>query len=309
MKRNIRKKQSGITLIALVVTIVVLLILAGVSIAMLTGDNGIITQAQKSKEETRGGSVEEERDLWISTIKMNEQSNTSESKTLDELLEELKRKNLLTDDEVAKIKKDGIVTIGNHVIDFSLQDKIDYSKLNLGLYQSDTTTIIKTWDELKNNGDIVVDGTDLTRVDRSLEGDLVISSEIVNIGGETIGISEKRYNLFGSPCGGMLGTITKVYIPSSVEKIYSSAFEGWYKINQVIIENGLKEIGSSAFANCNALEKINIPDSVVSIGENAFGETFWSVDMDRFYNLTTLYLPSSVINIEGRLCDFYRRMA
>ena len=36
------KRQSGITLIALVVTIIVLLILAGVSIAMLTGQNGIL---------------------------------------------------------------------------------------------------------------------------------------------------------------------------------------------------------------------------------------------------------------------------
>ena len=43
--------SDGITLIALVVTIVVLLILAGTSIAMLTGDNGIITNAQKSQME------------------------------------------------------------------------------------------------------------------------------------------------------------------------------------------------------------------------------------------------------------------
>ena len=47
-----KRKQQGITLIALVVTIVVLLILAAVSIGMLTGENGIITQAQKSREET-----------------------------------------------------------------------------------------------------------------------------------------------------------------------------------------------------------------------------------------------------------------
>ena len=46
------KKEKGITLIALVITIIVLLILAGVSIAMLTGENGIITQAQKAKENT-----------------------------------------------------------------------------------------------------------------------------------------------------------------------------------------------------------------------------------------------------------------
>ena len=44
------KKQKGITLIALVVTIIVLLILAGVSIATLTGDNGILTRASNAKE-------------------------------------------------------------------------------------------------------------------------------------------------------------------------------------------------------------------------------------------------------------------
>lgn len=44
------KNQKGITLIALVITIIVLLILAGVSIAMLTGENGLLTRANESKE-------------------------------------------------------------------------------------------------------------------------------------------------------------------------------------------------------------------------------------------------------------------
>ena len=44
--------NKGITLIALVITIIVLLILAGVSIAMLTGQNGILTQANSSKSTT-----------------------------------------------------------------------------------------------------------------------------------------------------------------------------------------------------------------------------------------------------------------
>ena len=46
------KNQKGITLIALVVTIVVLLILAGVAIAMLRGDNGILTKATKAASAT-----------------------------------------------------------------------------------------------------------------------------------------------------------------------------------------------------------------------------------------------------------------
>ena len=57
------KNKNGITLIALVITIVVLLILAGVSVTMLTGDNGILSQAQNAKEETEQAQVEEDSRL------------------------------------------------------------------------------------------------------------------------------------------------------------------------------------------------------------------------------------------------------
>lgn len=53
------KMQRGITLIALVITIIVLLILAGVSIAMLTGDNGILTRSREAKTTTIQKSNEE----------------------------------------------------------------------------------------------------------------------------------------------------------------------------------------------------------------------------------------------------------
>lgn len=43
------KGQKGITLVALVVTIIVLIILAGVSIALILGDNGIISKAKEGK--------------------------------------------------------------------------------------------------------------------------------------------------------------------------------------------------------------------------------------------------------------------
>ena len=60
-KRN--KEQRGITLIVLVITIVVLLILAGVSITLLTGDNGILTQAKLAKEKTEEAKIKEEQQL------------------------------------------------------------------------------------------------------------------------------------------------------------------------------------------------------------------------------------------------------
>ena len=69
MTKNLKNRKEkieankGITLIALVITIIVLLILAGVSIAMLIGENGILTQAQESKEGTGEAKEEELRRL------------------------------------------------------------------------------------------------------------------------------------------------------------------------------------------------------------------------------------------------------
>ena len=58
-----KNKETGITLIALVVSIIVLIILAGVSIAMLVGENGIITQAQRAAQETEQAQRDEEAGL------------------------------------------------------------------------------------------------------------------------------------------------------------------------------------------------------------------------------------------------------
>ncbi len=63
MKEIKKENNVGITLIALVITVIVLLILAGVSIAMLTGDNGILTQAQKAKNETEQAAIDEQNDI------------------------------------------------------------------------------------------------------------------------------------------------------------------------------------------------------------------------------------------------------
>ena len=57
------KKEKGITLIALVVTIIVLIILAGVSINLVLGENGIVNKAQKAKENMELAQIEEEKEL------------------------------------------------------------------------------------------------------------------------------------------------------------------------------------------------------------------------------------------------------
>ena len=68
MKNKLKEQlkiNKGITLIALVITIIVLLILAGVTIATLTGDNGILTKAQSAKTQNDKATAKEKVDLAI----------------------------------------------------------------------------------------------------------------------------------------------------------------------------------------------------------------------------------------------------
>ena len=71
-----RRGVSGITLIALVITIIVLLILAGITIATLTGDNGILTRANEAKTETEEAKEDELRRLTALEAATNLENTT-----------------------------------------------------------------------------------------------------------------------------------------------------------------------------------------------------------------------------------------
>ena len=104
MNRNKRyKKEKGITIIALVVTIVILLILASISIGALTGDNGIIDQAHTAKEDTEIASWEEQIDLAIIDAEKKHRNPS-----LDDVKEELKNKGIIND--YSQVDKDGVIT-------------------------------------------------------------------------------------------------------------------------------------------------------------------------------------------------------
>jgi len=62
------KGNKGITLIALVITIIVLLILAGVSIAMLNGENSILRNAQEAKKQSTAGTLDEAVKIAVANI-------------------------------------------------------------------------------------------------------------------------------------------------------------------------------------------------------------------------------------------------
>lgn len=78
-KDKLKYNINGITLIALVITIIVLLILAGVSITMLTGDNGILNGVNNAKIETALSAVKEQVHLYQIEKKMDNQELTPEN--------------------------------------------------------------------------------------------------------------------------------------------------------------------------------------------------------------------------------------
>ena len=84
MKLNL-KERKGITLIALVITIIVLLILAGVSVAMLTGQNGILTQAQSAKTTTEDKSTEEKIKLAVMAARAQSEGALDADKLVTEI--------------------------------------------------------------------------------------------------------------------------------------------------------------------------------------------------------------------------------
>ena len=85
MKRNFKervKSKKGVTLIALVITIIVLLILAGVTIATLTGDNGILTKAQSTKIQSERASIKEQIELAVVASRINDNLDESIDTTI-----------------------------------------------------------------------------------------------------------------------------------------------------------------------------------------------------------------------------------
>ena len=71
-----KKQEKGITLIALVITIIILLILAGISIAMLTGENGLLTKASEASEKYKIEAAREKILLAILSYQANKEGTT-----------------------------------------------------------------------------------------------------------------------------------------------------------------------------------------------------------------------------------------
>ena len=71
------KNQKGITLVALIITIIVMLILAGVSISLVVGENGVLTQAENAGDATARAEAEQAVQLAFADLMMQYYGETT----------------------------------------------------------------------------------------------------------------------------------------------------------------------------------------------------------------------------------------
>ncbi len=174
-KKILKRKEKGITLIALVITIIVLLILAGVSIAMLTGENGILTQATNAKEKTSKAEEEEKINMAVlgSSIADNGYS---------EILEETSFRQELTN----QFGNNGYVLVvngdGSFIITVKESQRKYYVNDDKTVINNDNIIEISSEDELKAFRDDVNGGNSYEGKAVLLTSDITLSGNWTPIG-------------------------------------------------------------------------------------------------------------------------------
>ena len=128
------KNKKGITLIALVVTIVVLLILAGVTISLLLDENGIIAKSKDARTETRVSQIEDEVGMWKQHNFINKESNQAQENA-DTMLANLISRKLLTEDEIDRDQE--LITIKKK--DGTIIKEISYSSVTINISKAPET--------------------------------------------------------------------------------------------------------------------------------------------------------------------------
>ena len=108
--QNNLKKNKGITLIALVITIIILLILAGITIATLGGENGLLAKVKKAKEAEIKAEMREELTLSLHDLQIEKRAEaTLDDVTQDWINEQIKKYECTIKDEASLSGKQVII--------------------------------------------------------------------------------------------------------------------------------------------------------------------------------------------------------
>ena len=146
MRQMKNKKERGITLIALVVTIIVLIILAGISINLIFGTNGIINKAKDAKIKTDIASIKENIQMEILGKQAENNGNISDD-SLKEILEKygtLSEEEKLTDKTLTTTKGNYEIKVSDIFNGTTVKDDIDRPTFTTVANEPDTTGFNKS---------------------------------------------------------------------------------------------------------------------------------------------------------------------
>ncbi len=235
--KNFRKgnNQTGITLVALVVTIVILLILAGVSISLILDNNGII---QKSKvARTQYGEASENEEIALNTA-------------YDDM-------NAVLDDEDTNKNLDIFECDGSTITGI----KSEYLAQSIGMVETGKYASLKQIRILAANAPA---GTIPSTTYRKLKDEV---GTVLTIPSSINGITITK---IGDSAFEGIENLEKVTLPESIIDIGKQAFFECRKLNSINLPDKLNSIGKLGFYN-TALTEVYIPKSVQWIDYGAFG--------------------------------------
>ena len=311
--KDFLRKNKGITLIALVVTIVVLLILAAVSISMLGGENGIITQAQKSKDETEQAKVEEIVNVVIGSLIAENQGDTSgitPKDIADKINAEYEQyKNVYAENETSFPTKIIFPEEGDREVDIDL-NKNSNNIYNADVSEEDIAPVDIFKYEIISNAETGATTLDsLPTKEAKITG---IKEKYCNKGGYTTDTGEKyedtNYEIIledGTKITETLVVPYQVEIDGEMYKITEVDLAVYWNdvmisytlpnVKTIIYPNTVKVISGNKHSfgyktGWSITEKIILPQNLKTIGKNAF------MDCN---SLTNIEIPGSVTSIEN----------
>ena len=263
------KSEKAITLVALVVTIIVLLVLAGVAISLSIGNNGIISRGELSVEGNKLASYKEKLEMYKAEKIIENETFLAETLSAG--------KNTLE----YNTKKEIGGTILNIIpeLDERYIDKLEIIKGELFFTSTDKKEVqAAKIAGIEFNPYKIEDGV-LESADTNLElmspdGTLTIPSNVTKIGSGAF--------------SGLEG-LKRVIIPGTVKEIASEAFSYNSTLEEVIIMDGVEKIGERAFAASNKISTIILPESITEIGTEAFRDT----------NIVEITIPSKVKELKN----------
>lgn len=284
-------------------TIIVLLILAGVTIATLTGDNGILTKATEAKLENEYASVKEGIGLAVSeynTLKYagGEQNDEFlswlQSKGYTDANNTVNTQNLLnqtlsTGNGEATGTKDvyKIEETEENVYVLVYYDE-DGNRKELSTFTLDSSDSLEETDEsyfvITDDGTISLKDYDeyYHNVKEWTIENLVIPKKVNGV--EVKKIGDRMFYAGGTGYSNISQNLKTVVIPDTVIEIGNSTFYNCYELNKIIIPDSVTKIGTYAFYGCG-LQDIDLPNQLTIIGSDTFS---------RCNSLTSIIIPSTV---------------